>query len=487
MIGRNKFQRKRHFQHEVNAVDYELPRDFLWGGAVAAHQLEGGWNLDGRGISVCDVLTGGDAHTPRKITDGVLPGEYYPNHDGIDFYHHYPQDIALFQELGFQVFRTSISWSRIFPRGDEEVPNEAGLAFYDQLFDTLLAAGIQPLVTLSHFEIPYILAKEYGGFRNRKLVDFFLRFAKVCFRRYKGKVSKWLLFNEINNQMDLSNPIFALTNSGILWQEGENREKTLYQALHHEFLAGALAVEALRAIDPKAQVGCMVAWWPTYPATCDPEDQLCAVSSMHKKFFFTDVYMRGHYPSYLKKMWQEKEITPQMLPGDEEILARNPVDFISISYYSTGISGRDGESNANPYLKKNDWGWQIDPTGLRYSLNVLYERYEKPIFIVENGFGAYDVREPDGSVHDSYRIDYLRQHIRAMEQAVVLDGVQVLGYTVWGCIDVVSFGTGEMAKRYGFIYVDKDNAGKGTLERTRKDSFFWYKQVIASNGRNLGE
>lgn len=462
-----------------------LPKDFLWGGAVAAHQLEGGWDLDGRGPSVSDILTGGNAGTPRQITDGVQPGAYYPNHDGIDFYHRYREDIALFQELGFRVFRTSISWSRIFPRGDEAQPNEAGLAFYDRLFDALLAAGIQPLVTLSHFEIPYALAKEYGGFRNRKLVDFFLRFAEVCFSRYRNKVKYWLLFNEINNQMNLDNPLFALTNSGILWQEGECREKTLYQALHHEFIAGALAVKALRRIDPTAQVGCMVAWWPSYPATCDPDDQISAVQTMHKKFFFTDVYMRGHYPSYLRVEWEEKGITPFMLPEDAGLLAENTVDFISISYYSTSITGKDGESNTNPYLCKSDWGWPIDPVGLRYSLNVLYERYERPIFVVENGFGAYDTPDAEGIIQDDYRIGYLRQHIHALKQAVLQDGVKVMGYTLWGCIDVVSFGTGEMEKRYGVIYVDKDNRGNGTLERRRKKSFGWYQKVIATNGRDL--
>ncbi len=467
-------------------MEQGFPKDFLWGGAVAAHQLEGGWDLDGRGPSVSDVLTGGSASQPRQITDGVVPGKYYPNHDGIDFYHRYPEDIKLFQELGFRVFRTSISWSRIFPRGDETEPNEAGLRFYDGLFDALLAAGIQPLVTLCHFELPYALAKEYGGFRNRKAADFFLRFAEVCFRRYKGKVKYWLLFNEINNQMKLENPLFALTNSGILWQEGEDREKTLYQALHHEFVAGALAVRALRRIDPQAKVGCMVAWWPSYPATCAPEDQICAIKTMDKKYFFTDVYIRGHYPEYLKREWAQKGITPQMEPGDEALLEENTVDFISISYYSTSITGEDGERDDNPYLRKSDWGWQIDPTGLRYSLDTLYERYEKPIFVVENGFGAYDKPDGTGMIQDDYRIDYLRRHIEAMRQAVNQDGVKVMGYTIWGCIDVVSFGTGEMEKRYGLIYVDRDNQGRGSLERKKKKSFGWYKQVIATNGEDLG-
>lgn len=463
-----------------------LPDTFLWGGAVAAHQLEGAWDADGRGPSVCDVITGGDVHTRRRITDGVVPGEYYPNHDGIDFYHHYKEDIALFAEMGFKTFRTSISWSRLFPRGDEDAPNEAGLAFYDRLFDALLAAGIQPLVTLSHFEMPYALAKEYGGFRDRRVIGFFLRFAQTCFARYKGKVKYWLLFNEINNQMDTSNPLFALTNSGVLWQEGEDREKTLYQVLHHEFVAGALAVQSLRRIDPAAQIGCMIAWWPVYPCSCDPEVQVAAGQAMNEKYFFTDVYVRGHYPTYKTAEWERRGLTPVMEPGDAALLAGGTVDFISISYYGTHVTSGQRVSDSNPYLLQNDWGWLIDPTGLRVALDQLYGRYERPVFIVENGLGAYDKPGPDGVVADDYRIDFLRRHIQAMKQAVLEDGVEVLGYTVWGCIDVISFGTGEMEKRYGFIYVDKDNRGQGTLARSRKKSFGWYKQVIASNGEDLG-
>lgn len=467
-------------------MKHALPDNFLWGGAVAAHQLEGAWNIGGRGPSVCDVITGGDVHTPRRITDGVLPGEYYPNHEGIDFYHRYKEDIALFAEMGFKVFRTSISWSRLFPRGDEEVPCEAGLAFYDRLFDALLAAGIQPLVTLSHFEMPYALAAGYGGFRSRRVIDFFVRFAETCFTRYKGKVKYWLLFNEINNQMDIQNPIFALTNSGVLWQDGENREKVLYQVLHHEFVAGARAVQSLRRIDPGAQAGCMVAWWPVYACSCDPEVQLAAGRAMNEKYFFTDVYLRGHYPSYKTAEWERRGLAPETAPGDDALLAAGTVDFVSISYYGSHVTDGRRISSRNPYLAQSDWGWLVDPDGLRVALNQLYGRYEKPVFVVENGLGAYDKPGPDGSVEDDYRIDYLRRHIRAMEQAILEDGVQVLGYTVWGCIDVISFGTGEMEKRYGFIYVDKDNRGGGTLARSRKKSFGWYKQVIASNGADLG-
>lgn len=475
-----------------------LPDTFLWGGAVAAHQLEGAYLEGGRGISTSDVMTAGSRKVPRKITDGVLPGYAYPNHEGIDFYHRYREDIALFAEMGFRCFRTSISWSRIFPNGDEEEPNEEGLAFYDRLFDELLKYKIKPVVTLSHFEIPYGLVKKYGGFRNRKLIDFFLRYCESVFTRYRGKVAYWLLFNEINNQTDTSRPLYAFTNSGILFEEGENREQSTWQAIHHELVAGAKAVKLAHRIDPACKVGCMAAWVPVYPETCHPKDMLAEIDRMHDRFLFTDVYARGHYPAYAGAMWKKKGVKIQMEPGDAEALAEGCVDFISLSYYMSSVvshlekedSGGRGFRGSvdNPYLRYSDWGWAVDPDGLRYSLNQLYERYELPVFIVENGFGAYDqlLEEPaDYAVADDYRIDYLRAHIEAVKQAVLEDGVDVIGYTVWGCIDVVSFTTGELSKRYGFIYVDKQDDGSGTLERKKKKSFYWYQNVIRSNGEEL--
>ncbi|MDO4615836.1 MAG: 6-phospho-beta-glucosidase [Lachnospiraceae bacterium] len=480
-------------------MSQKFPEHFLWGGAVAAHQLEGAYREGGRGLSTADVMTAGSAKQPRIITDGVLAGYVYPNHQGIDFYHRYREDIALFREMGFKCFRTSISWSRIFPNGDEEEPNEEGLQFYDRLFDELLANGIQPVVTLSHFEIPYHLVKTYGGFRSRKLIGFFLHYAETVFTRYRDKVKYWILFNEINNQTDTSRPIFAFTNSGILFEEGENREQVVWQAIHHELVAGAMAVKRGHEINPDFKIGCMVAWVPIYPETCHPADMLAEVDRMHDRYFFTDVYVRGHYPGYADSMMKKKGVFIRMEEGDAEILSEGTVDYISLSYYMSSVVSHleDTDSNErgftgsvdNPYLKYSDWGWAIDPEGLRYTLDTLTERYEKPIFIAENGFGAYDKLDEKGehsyAVDDSYRINYLQEHIRAVKEAITEDGADVFGFTIWGCIDVVSFTTGELSKRYGMIYVDIDDAGCGTLARSRKKSFYWYQNVIRTNGEEV--
>lgn len=474
-----------------------FPKDFLWGGAVAAHQLEGGWNEGGRGISVSDVLTAGAHGIPRKITDGVIEGENYPNHKGIDFYHTYPKDIALFAELGFQCFRTSISWSRIFPNGDETKPCEAGLQFYDQLFDELLKYGIKPVVTLSHFEMPYYLAKKYGGWINRKLIDFFVRYAAVVMERYKDKVTYWMTFNEINNQSNTDTDIFGWTNSGIRFSEFADPKKALYQAAHHQFVASALVVKKGHEINPNFQIGCMCSYVPFYPYSCNPDDIMTAVESMHERYYFADVQCRGHYPAFAKKQWEREGNAPIMEAGDEQILSEGKVDYLGFSYYmsnavkaevdkiNTDVNGGNAHSVSNPYVKASDWGWQIDPVGLRYSLATLYERYELPLFIVENGFGAIDQLNPDHTCDDSYRIDYLRAHIQEMKKAVEIDGVDLIGYTPWGCIDVVSFTTGELRKRYGFIYVDQNDDGTGTGNRYKKKSFTWYQKVIASNGEEL--
>ena len=474
-----------------------LPEKFLWGGAVAAHQLEGAWNEDGRGPSVSDVLTAGAHGIPRRITDGVVEGERYPNHKGIDFYHTYKEDIQLFAQLGFKCFRTSISWSRIFPEGDEAEPNEAGLQFYDDLFDELLKYGIEPVVTLSHFEMPYSLAKKYGGWVNRKLIDFFVRYAVTVMERYKDKVKYWMTFNEINNQSNTSVDIFGWTNSGILFSAFDDPKKAMIQAVHHELVASALAVKKGHEINPEFQIGCMCAFVPFYPYSCKPEDMIVAMESMNERFYFSDVHCRGHYSAYAKKQWEREGNAPVMEPGDEGILEEGKVDYIGISYYmsnavkadvcevNTGVSGGNVHTVPNPHVKASDWGWQIDPVGLRYSLDVLYERYELPIFIVENGFGAIDHLKEDGSCDDDYRIDYLSAHIREMKKAVELDGVKVMGYTPWGCIDVVSFTTGELKKRYGFIYVDLNDDGTGTGKRYKKKSFDWYKKVIATNGEEI--
>ena len=473
-------------------------KDFLWGGAVAAHQLEGGYDAGGKGLDVADVLTAGAHGVPRRITEGVVAGENYPNHEAIDFYHRYKEDIAMFKEMGFKCFRTSLSWTRVFPLGDEEEPNEEGLQFYDDMFDELLAAGIEPVITLSHFEMPYHLAKEYGGFYNRKVADFFVKFATVCFERYKNKVKYWMTFNEINNQMNFKNDLFGWCDSGVLFSQYENPEEAMYITGHNCLIASALAVKAGKAINPDFEIGAMIAMVPIYPFSCRPDDIMLAQEAMHDRFFFADVQCRGHYPAYALKLFERKNFNITISEEDKQILKEGKVDYIGFSYYmsntvdstsfkdiSTSTDGSSEHTVKNPFIKESDWGWAIDPVGLRYSLNIFYERYELPLFIVENGFGAIDIKEEDGSCHDPYRIEYLKAHIEEMKKAVELDGVELWGYTPWGCIDLVSFTTGEMKKRYGFIYVDKDNDGNGTLNRSKKDSFDWYKKVIASNGEKL--
>ena len=498
-----------------------LRKDFLWGGAVAAHQLEGGWNAGGKGVSVADVMTAGANGVERRITDGVLPGENYPNHEAIDFYHRYKDDVRLFAELGVNCFRTSIAWTRIFPNGDESEPNEEGLQFYDDLFDECLKNGIEPVITLSHFEMPYHLVTEYGGWRNRRLIDFFVRFAEVVMTRYKDKVKYWMTFNEINNQANFDLDFAPFTNSGLKFVEGENREKIMYQAAHYELVASAKVVDLGHKINPDFQIGCMIAMCPIYPATCKPEDMMAAQVAMQRRLWFTDVHARGHYPSYMLKYFERKAFDLDITPEDIEDLSKGEVDYIGFSYYmsfaikdqaekidpslklnympSTAEKMENQENLGAPtfdyienrdlvknqYVEASEWGWQIDPLGLRYSMNWFNERYEKPLFIVENGFGAVDKVEEDGSIHDPYRVEYLKAHIEAMKDAVEYDGVDLMGYTPWGFIDLVSAGTGEMKKRYGFIYVDKDNEGNGSLERSKKDSFEWYSQVIASDGEKL--
>ena len=472
-----------------------LPKDFLWGGAVAAHQVEGGWNKGGKGPSICDVLTGGAHGVPREITKEVLPGKYYPNHEAVDFYGHYKEDIKLFAEMGFKCFRTSIAWTRIFPKGDEAQPNEEGLKFYDDMIDELLKYNIEPVITLSHFEMPLHLVQQYGSWTNRKVVDFFVRFAEVVFERYKHKVKYWMTFNEINNQRNWRAPLFGYCCSGVVYTEHDNPEETMYQVLHHQFVASALAVKAARRINPEMKVGCMLAMVPLYPYSCNPDDVMFAQESMRERYVFTDVQLHGYYPSYVLNEWERRGFNIKMEDGDLDVLREGTCDYLGFSYYMTNavkaeggtgdaISGFEG-SVPNPYVKASDWGWQIDPVGLRYALCELYERYQKPLFIVENGFGAYDKVEEDGSINDDYRIDYLRAHIEEMKKAVTYDGVDLMGYTPWGCIDCVSFTTGQYSKRYGFIYVNKHDDGTGDMSRSRKKSFNWYKEVIASNGEKL--
>lgn len=473
-------------------------KDFLWGGATAANQIEGAWDVDGKGPSVPDMCTNGSHARPKQLTRTIHPDLIYPSHEAIDFYHHYEEDIALFAEMGFKTFRMSINWTRIFPTGMEEMPNEKGLEFYDRVFDCCKRHGIEPLVTLSHYEMPFALVEKYNGWADRAVIDCFLRYCKVVFARYESKVKYWLTFNEINT---CAMPIGAVLNCGtVRGFEGpaskipDNKQER-YQALHHMFIASALAVRYAHENYPNFIMGNMVCFVPCYPQTCDPEDILEGQREMNMtNWFCSDVQVRGAYPGYARRYFAEQGIEIRMEPGDEEILRNGKVDLYTFSYYmsvcvTTHEDAEKVEGNIiggykNPYLKASDWGWQIDPHGLRYALNEIYNRYGLPMMVVENGLGAYDEKGADGIVHDDYRISYLRQHIQQMAEAVK-DGVDLRGYTPWGCIDLVSASTGEMAKRYGFIYVNKFDDGTGDLTRERKDSFYWYQKTIASNGDDL--
>lgn len=472
-----------------------LRKDFLWGGATAANQCEGGYNKGGRGLANVDVVPTGEDRFPiitgkQKMFD-FDDEHFYPAKEAIDMYDHYKEDIALFGEMGFKTYRLSIAWSRIFPMGDEAEPNEEGLQFYEDLFKECHKYGIEPLVTITHFDCPMHLVEKYGAWRSREMIGFYENLCNVIFRRYKGLVKYWLTFNEIN--MILHAPFMG---AGLYFEEGENEEQVKYQAAHHELVASAIATRIAHEVDPENQVGCMLAAGHYYPYSCKPEDVFKAQEADRENYFFIDVQSRGEYPAYALKKLEREGVTIQMEDGDLELLKENTVDFISFSYYSSRVVSTDPKVNEttsgnifasvkNPYLEVSEWGWQIDPLGLRTTMNSLYDRYQKPLFIVENGLGAIDEPDENGYVADDYRIDYLAAHLQTMKDAVELDGVDLMGYTSWGCIDLVSAGTGEMKKRYGFIYVDRDNEGNGTLARSKKKSFDWYKKVIASNGEDL--
>ena len=476
-----------------------LRDDFLWGGAVSAHQVEGAWNEDGKGISTADVMTAGDNATKKQriITDGINPQEKYPNHKGINFYNNYKEDIALFKEMGLKAFRTSIAWSRIYPNADDVEPNEKGLKFYDDLFDECLKNGIEPIVTLSHFEMPYAIYKEHGGFINRKSIECFVKFAETCFRRYKDKVRYFMTFNEINNQADVC--------EHHLWQEGavrpkagDNMEYLMHQSAHYELVASAMAVKIAHAIDSNLKVGCMVAMGPVYPESSNPKDNFKALVTMDYKHWFTDVHVKGIYPSIIKKFLDRKNYKLDITEDDLKVLKEGTVDFIAMSYYSSNVvKYSDDNTNyeyrkdidyvKNSFLQTTAWGWNIDALGLRYGLNWLNDRYGLPIMVVENGIGAYDKLENDGNINDDYRIDFLKAHIKEVLNAVNIEGVDVLAYMVWTPIDVVSASTGEYDKRYGLIYVDMNNEDVGTLKRIKKKSFYWFKKLIETNGKIVYE
>ncbi len=466
-----------------------FPKNFLWGGAIAANQAEGSYLEDGKGLTNVDMIPHGKNRMFVKLGNmypvEFIEGENYPSHEAIDFYHNYKEDIKLMAEMGFKCFRTSISWARILPDGEGEI-NEAGINFYKSMFEECKKYGMEPLVTLCHFDVPMSLVRKYNSWKSREMIECFVNYAKICFERFDGLVKYWLTFNEIN--ILLHSPF---SGAGLAFEEGENREQSKYQAAHHELVASAMVTKIAHEINPDNLIGCMLAGGQFYPYSCDPNDVFMAMNKDRENLMFIDVQARGYYPSYSKRVFKEKNIELKIEEGDLEILKKYPVDFVSFSYYSSRCASSNKEHNIsdgnvvksvkNPYLKESEWGWQIDPLGLRITLNSLYDRYQKPLFIVENGLGAKDYVEEDGSINDDYRIDYLRQHILAMNEAIE-DGVELLGYTTWGCIDLVAASTGEMSKRYGFIYVDKDDNGNGTLKRSKKKSFYWYKKVIESNG-----
>lgn len=486
-----------------------FPKNFYWGGATAANQCEGAWNVDGRGPALTDVTTSGSVKQFKSITyidkDGnpgkypeiggvkpqgakwaVLENEFYPNHDGIDFYHHYKEDIALFAEMGFSMFRMSISWSRIYPKGIEEEPNQAGIEFYRNVFKELRRYNIEPLVTIQHFDTPLYIEEELGGWKNREVIALYDKYCSTLFHEYKGLVKYWLTINEINN---------AVAFIDLIPNQPDQVYQDAYQLLHHQFVASAHAVQMGHEIDPENKIGCMICGIPTYPLTCDPKDILYNMENMQYSVDYCgDVMARGYYPSYSKKLWDKHNVTVKMEYSDAEDLRKGKVDFYTFSYYQSNCktthenfdtaSGNFSMGAKNPYVTYSEWGWANDPDGLRYFLNRQYDRYQIPMMVVENGLGAIDTVEEDGSIHDQYRIDYLRSHINAMAEAIS-DGVDLIAYTPWGCIDLVSAGTGEMRKRYGFIYVNKQDDGSGDYSRSRKDSFFWYQKVIATNGEDL--
>jgi 6-phospho-beta-glucosidase len=465
-------------------------KDFLWGGAIAANQAEGAWNEDGKGPSIADICRGGvgiNATIDKEIDDT----KFYASHEAIDFYHQYKNDIELLSELGLKCFRTSIAWSRIYPTGEEAQPNEKGLAFYDKLFDLLLEKGIEPIITISHYETPLYLSQQYNGWESKKLIPLFEKYCKTIFQRYKNKVKYWLTFNEMNAIHRI--PYAA----GAIQVEGTISEKlnTIYQASHNMFVGNAIANKLCKEIIPDAKIGIMLALSGVYPYTCKPEDVFGAYQLRRRSLFYGDVMIRGKYPNYFKRIVEENDLKLDITQDELDLIGKYKSEFLSFSYYRTNtykegmiiLGDTGGEASyGNPYLKRTGWGWEIDPKGLRFVCNELYDRYNVPLFIVENGLGAVDETSEDGKIHDKYRIEYLKEHLIQVSEAIH-DGCEVLGYTWWGPIDIVSAGTGEMKKRYGFIYVDRDNEGHGTSKRSKKDSFEVYKKIIETNGECLLE
>lgn len=463
-----------------------MKEGFLFGGALSANQCEGGYNLDGKGLSIADVVRGSQQGIPRQVDEKIHEGVYYPSHEAIDFYHRYKEDIALFAQMGFKCLRMSISWARIFPNGDDEIPNECGLQFYDKVFDELLKYNIQPIVTLSHFETPLHLVEAYGSWRNPKLIDFYVKYANVVFKRYKDKVIYWMTFNEINETMNKKDPFLQ---AGLKFKEDENDKKVKVIASHNMFIASAKVVDLGHRINPNFKIGCMIQYTPAYTKTCHPNDALAKRFYNIQNYYYTDVMVKGEYTSLCYSQLKRLGVDFTISKEEQEILKKGKVDYIAFSYYFTYVVSYDENQfvidKKNKYLQTGQWNRTIDPIGLRVALNELYDRYQVPLFIVENGIPLDDKIDSNNEIIDEERIAFFRSHIMQIKKAINEDFVNVIGYTTWGPIDIVSVSTGEMNKRYGFIYVDKDNSGKGTLQRFKKKSFAWYKKVIESNGECL--
>lgn len=470
-----------------------FPLGFLWGGAIAANQAEGAYNSDNKGMSVADFHAVGykekfidktEEATIKNTSESFFVDEklYYPKQIGVDFYNRYKEDISLMHEMGFNCFRTSIAWTRIYPTGKEEEPNVKGLEFYDHLIDELLLNKIEPIITISHYEMPIDVVQNHNGWGSRATIDYFLKFAKTIIERYKDKVKYWITFNQIN--------LLSFNTLGLLEEKGGNNLQSIFQAVHHQFVAQALIKEYAASLNPNLMIGTMLSDKIAYPASCKPEDILFNLRKNQMQYFFSDVAMNGEYPYYSQRYFRDNDIELNITKEDLEVISNNMMDYLSFSYYYTKIN--DSSKNTfmptdkldNPYLERNDWGWAIDPIGLRIALNNYYDRYKCPLLIAENGLGAIDTLTEDEKIHDQYRIEYIKQHIIQMKEAIE-DGVELIGYTMWAPFDIVSCGTAEMKKRYGFIYVDLDDYGNGTFKRIKKDSFYWYKSVIESNGRIL--
>ena len=471
--------------------DFKIPEDFYWGGSISAHQTEGAYLEDGKLPSTADTLVCGDmAEHFSTFGEDIASEKHYPTHEGIDFYHRYPEDLKLFSEMGFNALRVSIAWSRIFPKGTEDTPNEAGLAFYDNLIKEMKENGIEPVVTITHYETPLYLANQLGGWTNREMIKHFEKYCTVIFNRYKNDVKLWLNFNEINSLTFMG----TLGGAVKAFRGDPDFKQISYNAAHNMLVAGAKATKLCHEIIPDAKMGMMLGAQLIYPGTPSPADVWASIGANRSHLMFSDVMMRGEYPSYIWRFFEENNINIEITEKDIKMLKENTCDFLAFSYYTSmtisveenrsASQGNIGTGMENPYLKKSKWGWQIDPTGLRILMNELYDRYQKPLFIVENGLGAIDVPEDNGEIIDDYRIEYLSEHIKAFKEAMH-DGVELMGYLPWGPIDLVSCSTGEMSKRYGFIYVDLDNEGNGSFDRSKKKSFYWYKKVIESNGEVL--